>query len=88
MEINWSLLLDVIMILMLGGTMGYAYTLNKNLNKLRSEKTEFDLSIQRLSNSIRQAETGLHDLKLSAQEVGSQLETQIAAARGLQSHGL
>jgi hypothetical protein len=83
MEINWSLLLDVVMILMLGGTIVYAYVLNKNLNRLRAEKSDFERSIQQLSQSLSHAETSLQDLKLSAQEVGGQLESHIAAGRGL-----
>lgn len=83
MTLNWSLLIDLIMIGLLCGTMVYAYALNKNLTKLRDEKAEFDRSITRLTASIQQAESGLAQLKLSAQEVGGHLETQVAAAKGL-----
>lgn len=83
MELNWSLLLDVLMIAMMAGTMAYAFTLNRNLEKLRGVKTEFDTTVQKLTLSIAQAEKGLQDMKLTAQEVGGGLEENIAAARGL-----
>ena len=83
MTLNWSLLLDILMIAMLAGTMVYAFTLNRNLEKLRSVKTEFEVAVQKLTASISHAEKGLNDIKLSAQEVGSELETHVATARGL-----
>lgn len=83
MTLNWSLLLDIVMIGMLAGTMMYAFTLNRNLGKLRDVKAEFEVTVQKLTSSITHAETGLRDMKLAAQEVGGQLETHIATARGL-----
>lgn len=81
--INWSLLLDIVMIGCLAGTMVYAFTLNRNLEKLRATKSEFELIVQKLVASINHAETGLRDMKLSAQEIGGVLQDHIANARGL-----
>lgn len=83
MSFNWSLLLDVLMIGLLGGTIFYMFVLNQNLNRLRSTKAEFETTVQKLTASISHAETSLRDLKLGAQEVGGNLETQVATARGL-----
>jgi hypothetical protein len=83
MSLNWSLLLDVVMIAMMAGTMVYAFVLNRNLTKLRESKNEFEVLVQKLTQSITKAEMGLRDMKLSAQEVGGNLETQISHARGL-----
>jgi len=83
MSINWSLIMDVIMIAMMAATMIYAFTLNRNLERLKSVKTEFDATVQKLTLSITQAERGLADLKLAAQEVGGDIESRIADARGL-----
>lgn len=81
--VNWSLVLDVVMIGLLAGTMVYAFVLNRNLERLRAYKTEFETVVQKLVASINHAETGLRDMKLHAQEVGSVLEEQVAHARGL-----
>jgi len=83
MSLNWSLILDVVMIAMMAATMIYAFTLNRNLERLKSVKTEFDATVQKLTLSITQAEKGLQDLKLTAQEVGGDMESRIADARGL-----
>jgi len=87
MNLNWSLLLDVIMIAMMAATMVYAFVLNRNLERLRTTKAEFETVVQKLVTSVGGAEKGLRDLKLAAQEVGSELEGHIASARGL-SHEL
>ena len=83
MELNWSLVLDVTMIFMLAAAVGYSYVLNQNLNKLRAEKAEFEQTIRQLSLSIRQAEAGIQDIKLAAQDIASRLEAQVAVGRGL-----
>lgn len=83
MAINWSLVLDIVMICLLAGTLVYSFVLNRNLSRLREAKAEFETVVQKLIISINKAETGLRDMKLSAQEVGGQLEENVANARGL-----
>ncbi len=83
MNLNWSLVLDILMIGLLAGTMVYAFILNRNLVRLRSVKAEFEVVVQKLVASINHAETGLRDMKLGAQEIGNLLEEQVAHARGL-----
>jgi hypothetical protein len=78
-----SLILDAVVAILLAATIGYAIQLNRRLNVLRSNRTEFDAIIAEFNDATRRAETSIHALRAAAEQGGKQLQLAIDKAQAL-----
>ena len=75
-----ALIVDIAAICLLIATIGYAVTLNKKLNYLREARNEFSDLLARFGDAVTQAESGLEQIKGSAQVLDDTLKESMTAA--------
>ncbi len=75
-----ALLVDIAAIFLLIATIGYAVILNQKLNSFRETKTEFSDLMARFGETVAQAESGLEQIKSSAQILDNTLKESMHAA--------
>jgi len=78
-----TLYLDLIMIVLLLMTIGYALKLHRDLGRLRMAKDEMAAFAQRFDESYARAEAGIARLKQADAEIMSPLRNEIDRARAL-----
>ncbi len=80
---EFSLILDALIVVLLVATIAYAAVLNRKLGVLRDAKSEMEALIVSFSEPIERAGSGVESLKQEAGRSGKALQSKVEAARGL-----
>jgi biopolymer transport protein ExbB/TolQ len=80
---NESLLIDVLVIVLLGATIYFAFRLDRRLHSLRNIQAEMASVVQELNMAASRAEAGIQGLRLAAESSGRSLEDKIRDAAGI-----
>ncbi len=80
---EFSLILDALIALLLVATIAYAAVLNRKLGVLRNAKSEMEALIVSFSESTERAGSGVESLKQEAGRSGKALQSKVETARGL-----
>jgi len=78
-----SLVLDVIVALLLAATIVYAALLNRRLQNLRANRSEFEAMIGEFNEATRRAEGAIQALRMSAEQTTKTLAIQVEKAQAL-----
>lgn len=78
-----TLICDITVAILLIATIGYAAVLNRRLAVLREDRAKLEELIQGLNVASVNAQTGIAGLRKATEEVGSDLEKELAASRSL-----
>ncbi len=78
-----TLICDIIVAILLIATIGYAAVLNRRLGVLREDRTKLEELIQGLNVASINAQNGIAGLRKATDEVGKDLEKELAASRSL-----
>jgi len=80
---NATLICDVTVALLLVATIGYAAVLNRRLAVLRDDRAKLEQLIQGLNVASVNAQNGIAGLRKATEDVGKDLEKELAASRSL-----
>ena len=80
---DFNLIFDALIAVLLVATIGYAVVLNRKLTVLRDGKSEMAALIASFSESTERAGSGVETLKQAAGRSGDVLQNQVDTARGL-----
>ncbi len=80
---EFSLIIDALIAVLLVATIAYAAVLNRKLGVLRDGKTEMEVLIASFSESTARAGSGVESLKQEAGRSGEALQNKVETARGL-----
>ena len=80
---EFSLIIDALIAVLLVATIAYAAVLNRKLSVLRDGKSEMAALIASFSESAERAGSGVETLKQAAGHSGEVLQNQVDTARGL-----
>ena len=80
---NATLICDITVALLLVATIGYAAVLNRRLGILREDRAKLEQLIQGLNVASVNAQNGIAGLRKATEEVGKDLEKELAASRSL-----
>jgi hypothetical protein len=78
-----SVALDVLMVVLLGVTIGYAAVLNRRLSAWRKDKAELEKLIDRFNRAAQHADTGISTLKEASEQTGRALAQATAKGKSL-----
>ena len=81
--IDFNLIFDALIAVLLVATISYAAVLNRKLGALRDAKSEMEALFASFSDSAARAGSGVEMLKQEAGRSGEALHNKVAAARGL-----
>jgi hypothetical protein len=81
--ITIPLLLDVLIVVLLTLTIGYAIRLSGRLAALRKDRAELDAMATRFAEAAQRAENAIAALKTTSESAGKALDQAIAKAQGL-----
>lgn len=80
---EFSLIIDALIAVLLVATIAYAAVLNRKLGVLRDAKSEMEALIVSFSESTERAGSGVESLKQEAGRSGKALQNKVETARGL-----
>ena len=80
---DYKLILDTVIILLLVATIGYAIMLNRQLRMLRRNREELAQLIGTFNDATLRAEAGVPKLRKAAEEAGQNLQEQVDRAMSL-----
>ena len=80
---DFNLIFDALIAVLLVATIGYAAVLNRKLTVLKDGKSEMAALIASFSESAERAGTGVETLKQAAGRSGEALQSKVETARGL-----
>lgn len=80
---DFNLIFDALIAVLLVATIGYAAVLNRKLTVLRDGKSEMAALIASFSESAERAGNGVETLKHAAGRSGEALQSRVESARGL-----
>ena len=83
MTITIPLLLDILIVVLLAATIGYAARLSGRLAALRKDRAELDAMATKFSEAAQRAEAAIAALKATSESSGKTLEQATAKAQGL-----
>lgn len=78
-----GIILDVVVALMLGAAIGYAYILERRLRALHADRAALEALITGLAETSSRAEAGIAGLHAAADQIGSELQERIDRAGSL-----
>jgi hypothetical protein len=78
-----SLVLDVLLVVLLAVTIGYAVTLNKRLSVLRQDKADLERLAGRFAEATARADESVGRLKGTADKLGEILQERITKGQAL-----
>ncbi len=81
--IDMPLVLDVVVVVLLVATIGYAVVLNRRIGEMRKWKAEFDRLITTFNQATERAEAGIQSLKSVAIQRGPDLQRSLDKACSL-----
>lgn len=80
---DFSTTLDIIISVLLIGTIGYAFALNRTLMRVREGRDGMEQLIRDLSTAVQRAESAIGGLKDAASKADGELNARIRTARDL-----
>lgn len=83
MSLTVSLLLDVIVVMLLGATIVYSYTLNRRLSTLRAGREELEKLVRDFTDATIRADESIQSLKITAEESSNILQQRIKRSENL-----
>ena len=81
--IMWSLVLDVVLVILLVATIIYAVVLNRRLAVLRTDRKDLEEFIRRLNSASQRAEAALSGIKVTAEQTQQALNEHGERAQAL-----
>lgn len=76
-----GLMIDIVVIVLLGATIFFAFRLDRRLQSMRNVQAELAGVIRELNSAASRAEAGIQGLKNAAHSSGQQLEDKIRSAK-------
>lgn len=80
---DWKILLDLLVAILLIATIGYAVMLNQRLNQLRKNRDDLAKIILSFNEATVRAESSIPKLKRAAEEAGQTLQERVEKAQSL-----
>ena len=80
---DWSLILDIILALLLAATIGFAFALNRRLRTLRDSRSELGQMITSFNESTQRAQGSIQELRRAADRTAQELDQRIKRAQVL-----
>ncbi len=80
---NWDLILDGVMIVLLLATVIYAFLLNRRLAVLRSDKDALESFIERFTEATAKADSSIRGMRNTAEQCRSMLGDPLSKAEAL-----
>lgn len=80
---SWSLILDLIMVLLLAATIGFSFALNRRLKTLRDSRSELGQMISSFNESTQRAQGSIQELRRAADRTAQELDQRIKRAQVL-----
>ncbi len=81
--LNFSMILDALVAVLLVTTIAYPAVLNRRIAGLRAGRAEMQALIADLTAATAKAEDGVRGLKLASEEQGTQLQQHLDQAKAL-----
>lgn len=76
-----ALLVQVTVAVLLVATIIYAYILNRKLTNLRQDQAQFEQLIRQFTGALGMADSGVHNLRVAAEEAGNGLQKYVDRAQ-------
>jgi len=76
-----ALLVQVTVAVLLVATIIYAYMLNRKLTNLRQDQAQFEQLIRQFTGALGMADSGVHNLRMAAEEAGNGLQKYVDRAQ-------
>jgi chemotaxis protein histidine kinase CheA len=76
-----ALLVQVTVAVLLVATIIYAYMLNRKLTNLRQDQAQFEQLIRQFTGALGMADSGVHNLRVAAEEAGNGLQKYVDRAQ-------
>jgi hypothetical protein len=80
---DWRLVLDLVISVLLVATIGYAIALNNRLGSLRRNRSDLAKTIVAFNEATLRAETAIPKLRRAAEEAGGALQERVEKAQSL-----
>lgn len=80
---DWKIILDIVVSLLLVATLGYAAMLNQRLNALRKNRDDLAKIIVAFNEATVRAEASIPKLRKAAEEAGNGLHERVEKAQSL-----
>lgn len=80
---HWSLILDIILVLLLAATIGFSFALNRRLRTLRDSRSELGQMIASFNESTQRAQGSIQELRRAADRTAQELDARIKRAQVL-----
>lgn len=80
---DWKIILDLVIAVLLLATIGYAMTLNSRLSQLRKNRDDLARIIVSFNEATVRAESSIPKLKRAAEEAGMSLQERVDKAQSL-----
>lgn len=81
--VDWKVVLDIIVSLLLIATIGYAVMLNSRLSALRKNRDDLAKTIVNFNEATMRAESSIPKLRKAAEEAGHTLQERVEKAQSL-----
>ncbi len=83
MPMNFGFLMDVAILVLLAGTVFFAFRLNLNLKHFKDSRSQMEGLVNRLAVNIERAEKAIAGLQVSARNSGADLDKKIKESKFL-----
>jgi hypothetical protein len=83
MNISFPLILDILIVILLSATIGFAIVLNRRLSRLRDNKSELDDLVKGFADAAGRAEVSVAGMKDTAAKSAEVLQKSIDRAQAL-----
>lgn len=80
---TFSMLLDMVMVLLLGGTIYFAWTLSDQMARFRNSRADMDRLVRELNMAVERAQSAILGLRETAQSSGEDLHRVMRQATEL-----
>lgn len=80
---DYRIVLDLIVAILLAATIGYAVLLNKRLGQLRKNREDLVKLVAAFNDATARAEAGIPKLRRAAEEAGGALQERVEKAQSL-----
>jgi hypothetical protein len=78
-----AMILDVLIVVLLVATIGYAVTLNRQLSRLRDSRAELEELVRGFAEATERAEAGVQGMRRMAGESGEKLQKTVDRAQAI-----
>ncbi|MBI3444778.1 MAG: hypothetical protein HY055_05350 [Magnetospirillum sp.] len=82
-DVDWKVILDIVVSLLLIATISYAWMLNQRLSSLRKNRDDLAKTIAAFNEATVRAESSIPKLRKAAEESGQTLQERVEKAQSL-----